>query len=136
MKSLSHVQLFTTPQTSVYQAPPSKGFSRQEYWSGLPLPFPRILEARSYNFKCDLGTTPKVLHVFSSFCKTADVVQPKYPVKIFSCRADLTCFKSHYNITFLKSNVERPYILIKCIQRADDSPYMTETKLAYGGCFW
>ena len=38
VKSLSCVQLFATPWTSVYQAPPSMGFSRQEYWSGLPLP--------------------------------------------------------------------------------------------------
>ena len=40
MKSLSHVRLFTTPWTAAYQAPPSMGFSRQEYWSGVPLPSP------------------------------------------------------------------------------------------------
>ena len=40
VKSLSHVRLFTTPWTVVYQAPPSMGFSRQEYWSGLPFPSP------------------------------------------------------------------------------------------------
>ena len=40
MKSLSHVRLFMTPWTAAYQAPPSMGFSRQEYWSGLPLPSP------------------------------------------------------------------------------------------------
>ena len=39
-KSLSHVLLFTTPWTAAYQAPPSMGFSRQEYWSGVPLPSP------------------------------------------------------------------------------------------------
>ena len=38
MKSLSCVQLLATPWTAVYQAPPSMGFSRQEYWSGVPLP--------------------------------------------------------------------------------------------------
>ena len=37
---LSHVQLFATPWTVAYQAPPSMGFSRQEYWSGLPFPSP------------------------------------------------------------------------------------------------
>ena len=36
VKSLSHVQLFATPWTVAYQAPPSMGFSRQECWSGLP----------------------------------------------------------------------------------------------------
>ena len=39
MKLLSHVQLFVTPWTVAYQAPPSMVFSRQEYWSGLPFPF-------------------------------------------------------------------------------------------------
>ena len=38
VKSLSRVRLFTTPRTAAYQAPPSMGFSRQEYWSGVPSP--------------------------------------------------------------------------------------------------
>ena len=52
LKSLSHVQLFATPWTIAYQAPPSIGFSRQEYWNELPFhspedhPDPRI-EPRS-----------------------------------------------------------------------------------------
>ena len=37
VKSLSNVQLFTTPWTAAYQAPPSVGFSRQKYWSGGPI---------------------------------------------------------------------------------------------------
>ena len=40
VKSLSRVQLFATPWTVAYQAPLSMGFSRQEYWSGLPFPSP------------------------------------------------------------------------------------------------
>ena len=40
MNLLSRVQLFATPWTVAYQAPPSMGFPRQEYWSGLPLPSP------------------------------------------------------------------------------------------------
>ena len=40
VKSLSHVWLLETPWTAAYQAPPSTGFSRQEYWSGVPLPSP------------------------------------------------------------------------------------------------
>ena len=40
MKSLSHVRLFATPWTVAYQVLPSRGFSRQEYWSGLPFPSP------------------------------------------------------------------------------------------------
>ena len=40
VKSLSRVRLFATPWTVAPQAPPSMGFSRQEYWSGLPFPSP------------------------------------------------------------------------------------------------
>ena len=43
MRLLSCVQLFATPWTVAYQAPPSMGFSRQECWSGLPFPSPRDL---------------------------------------------------------------------------------------------
>ena len=43
VKSLSRVPLLATPWTAADQAPPSMGFSRQEYWSGLPLPSPSIL---------------------------------------------------------------------------------------------
>ena len=43
VKSLSHVPLFATPWTVAYQAPSSRWFSRQEYWSGLPLPSPIAL---------------------------------------------------------------------------------------------
>ena len=50
VKSLSRVQLFVTPWTVAHQAPPSMGFSRQEYWSGLPLPSPGDLP--------DPGTEP------------------------------------------------------------------------------
>ena len=40
VKLFSHVRLFATSWTVACQAPPSRGFSRQEYWSGLPFPFP------------------------------------------------------------------------------------------------
>ena len=42
MKSLSRVRLLATPWTAAYHAPPSMGFSRQEYWSWLPLPSPTL----------------------------------------------------------------------------------------------
>ena len=43
VKSLSRVRLPATPWTAAYQAPPSMGFSRQEYWSGVPLPSPTVV---------------------------------------------------------------------------------------------
>ena len=48
VKLLSHVRLFETPWTAAYQAPLSMGFSRQEYWSGMPLPSPSWKIADTY----------------------------------------------------------------------------------------
>ena len=58
MKSLSRVRLFVTTWTVAYQAPLSMGFSRQEYWSGLPFPSPGVLynsgiEPRSPTLQAD-----------------------------------------------------------------------------------
>ena len=50
VKSLSRVRLLATPWTAAHQAPPSMGFSRQEYWSGVPLPSPARLGATKW--KC------------------------------------------------------------------------------------
>ena len=62
VKSLSRVQLFATLWTVVYQAPLSMGFSRQEYWSGLPFPSPADLpdpgiEPRSPELQADALTS-------------------------------------------------------------------------------
>ena len=42
VRSPSRVRLLATPWSEAYQAPPSMGFSRQEYWSGVPLPSPAV----------------------------------------------------------------------------------------------
>ena len=49
VKSLSCIRLLATPWTAAYQAPPSMGFSRQEYWSGVPLPS-LVLKLETSNF--------------------------------------------------------------------------------------
>ena len=54
MKLLTHVRLFVIPWTVAYQAPLSMGFSRQEYWSGLPFPSPEHLP--------DQGSNPDLPH--------------------------------------------------------------------------
>ena len=53
MKLLSRVRLLATPWTAAYQAPPPMGFSRQEYWSGVPLP---SLQERNVNIFGGEGT--------------------------------------------------------------------------------
>ena len=51
VKSPSRVGLFATPWTAAHQAPPSMGFSRQEYWSGVPSPSPSLA--------CEMSTIEK-----------------------------------------------------------------------------
>ena len=62
VKLLSHVQLCATPWTAAYQAPPSMGFSRQEYWSGVPLPSLKQKLAM-YNYLQNIKTIKNGLEV-------------------------------------------------------------------------
>ena len=61
VKSLSRVWLFATPWTAAHQALPSVGFSRQEYWSGLPFPSP--------DFRLGSAYMLKALFSFDYLCK-------------------------------------------------------------------
>ena len=56
VKLPSRVRLLATPWTAAYQAPPSMGFSRQEYWSGVPLPSPLVV-LRVKNWSATAGDT-------------------------------------------------------------------------------
>ena len=53
VKSLSRFRLLATPWTAAYQAPPSMGFARQEYWSGVPLLSPTIQHSELYSISYD-----------------------------------------------------------------------------------
>ena len=70
VKSLSRVRLFTTPWTAAHQAPPSMGFSRQEYWSGLPLP--------------SLGSSAFLFNLVSYFLKTMQLSRSENYSAIFT----------------------------------------------------
>ena len=82
LSHFSHVRLLATPWTATYQAPPSMGFSRQEYWSGVPSPSlcwlyraSQSLAAKNIN-QSDFG----VDHLVMSMCG------------VFSCVAGRQCF--------------------------------------------
>ena len=65
VKSLSRVRLFATPWTAAYQAPPSMGFSRQEYWSGLPLPSPMLQVDEPYKQYAKSKNPVKRDHIYN-----------------------------------------------------------------------
>ena len=62
--SLSRVRLLATPWTAAYQAPPSMGIFRQEYWSGVPLPSPSLHTMAVYII--NVNTMSEELRDFSS----------------------------------------------------------------------
>ena len=74
VKSLSRVLLLATPWTAAYQAPPSMGFSRQEYWSGVPRP---SLPGLPVHHQLPEFTQSHVHQV-------GDAIQPSHPVIPFS----------------------------------------------------
>ena len=65
MKLLSRVRLLVTPWTAAHQAPPSMGFSKQEYWSGVPLPSPSTILVSYISIKNkinpDLPKCPQII---------------------------------------------------------------------------
>ena len=72
-KSLSRVRLFATPWTAAYQAPPSMGFSRQECWSGVPLPSLHLLSTLPFiNLPClPMPQWPLSGFLFKISCRTS-----------------------------------------------------------------
>ena len=65
VKSLSRVWLLATPWTAAYLAPLSMGFSRQEYWSGVPSPSPSSLSSHKQLWKCLLFPPLPLKFIFS-----------------------------------------------------------------------
>ena len=98
MKLFSCVRLFVTPWTIAYQAPPSMGFSRQEYWSGLPFPSPRI-EPRSPALQAGALTSEppgKPITNLDSILKSRDITLSTkvrlvkamvFPVVMYGCES-------------------------------------------------
>jgi len=75
VKSLSRVWLFVIPWTAAYQAPPSMGFSRQEYWSGVPSPSP--ISCASHRLIVSLTQEFTKQGCLMSYCSTIPKPQSK-----------------------------------------------------------
>ena len=86
VKSLSRVRLFVTPWTAAHQAPPSMGFSRQEYWSGVPLPSPPGPIVLSKSSKKTETHSSYIMHFYQSIwviSKKTNVTIRLWPIKGF-----------------------------------------------------
>ena len=99
VKSFSRVQLLVTPWTAAYEAPPSMGFSRQEYWSGVPLPCPSILALEMTYFI--MGMLPESIKNLPESTRIWQQGQPVYAkgkdlYKIL-CRKEQLCRDDKWN---------------------------------------
>ena len=73
VKSLSCIWLLGTPWTAAYQVPPSMGFSRQEYWSGVPLPSPRTAPRAQQMLRKMLPPTTLWFHYTARPCSAMEI---------------------------------------------------------------
>ena len=101
MKSLSSIQLFTTPWTAAYQAPPPMGFPRQEYWSGVPSPSPltSIYTTKSLVSICHHTIGPLYL-----FCLLLYLTSENHRCFLYLCVFTRVCSFSFYIPHFAKWN--------------------------------
>ena len=105
-KLLNHVQLLATPWTAAFQAPPSMGFSRQEYWSGVPLlSYTNYLTTLSAPLTILTTTKPSlrmlavltilhmltVLHNYSNAKNSTHSANTNYANKIWTIRTYAKC---------------------------------------------
>ena len=115
MKSLSRVRLLATPWTADYQAPPSMGFSRQEYWSGVPLPslmtnLDSILKSR------DITLPTKV-------CLVKAMV---FPVVMYGCETWTIKKAEHRRIAAFELWCWRRFLIVPWIARGSNQSILKE----------
>ena len=101
VKSLSRVRLFATPWTVAYHAPPSVGFSRQEYWSGLPFP--------------SLGDLPNPGIKPGSPTLQADALPSELPGKLYGVRKCSNFILLHVAVQFSQHHLLKRLSLPHCI---------------------
>ena len=119
VKSLSHVPLLVTPWTAAHQAPPSMGFSRQEYWSGVPC----LLSKRMGCLSGCLVSSASIQKLFCGSCSAVKgsldefvgekVVSPSYSSTILgppSLSLNLSTFLS----LSLSLSLSSPFVYPQC----------------------
>jgi len=120
VKSLSRAQLLATPWTAAFQAPPSIGFSRQEYWSGVPLPSPHfnkqiILELEDFlQHLCrEYFSTPIVYTESRHWIFLKHICKCKYKLELDSVTGMLQSGRGNMStpvhITVIELNIDRVF---------------------------
>ena len=109
----SHVQIFATPWTAAYQAPPSMGFSRQEYWSGVPLD--SILKSRDV-------TLPTKVHLVKAMI---------FPVGMYGCESWTINKTEHQRIDAFELWCWRRLLRVPWTARRSNQSILKETSHEY-----
>ena len=122
VKSFSHVWLFATLWSVAHQAPPSMGFSRQEYWTGLPFPSPGDLpnpgiEPRSPALQGDALTSELPGKKFLSFPPPWEIPDPyllKSPRPLCPPRVPWISYQPAWGLTLSVKAMVFPIVMYRC----------------------
>ena len=129
VKSLSRNRLFTTPWTAAYQAPPSMGFSRQKYWSGVPLPSPAFAYIHCYiSVICSTSTFFFPLYFLPVFLLLGHVFESihRWPNLICLIQSHLLLFLSEIGMSIEHSSG----------QKRPEGSLLMGTEVAWKGILW
>ena len=110
VKSLSRVRLLATSWTAAYQAPPSMGFSRREYWSGVPLPSPYIRWDGCYWYLQDIPSKCRGIHLLKStwnILRIDHILGHKSNLSKFKKIEIISCIFSDHNAMILDINYKK-----------------------------
>ena len=108
VKLLSRVRLLATPWTAAYQAPPSMGFSRQEYWSGVPLPSQLLLPTHCYIWTIINLRTRREAGSITPCC----LVGRRVTIKVWSQPSRLSFCWLSFHIVLLAVHLKFLFILV------------------------
>ena len=121
VKSLTCVRLLATPWTTTYQAPPSVGFSRQEYWSEVPSPSPKIQHRdylfKTFHFPSFIIGTWFYQPVRSAFIEWISVIFDKmsciYIISIITCKCIISVNTCNYIIIVCYNLVKKLFLTLQ-----------------------
>ena len=109
VKPLSPVRLFATPGTAAYQAPPSMRFSRQEYWSGVPMPSPimfaRFSSLNEYRSFIVTAVQLPIIWVYPDHLASPTLINPWVVSDISVINSTMPNIFVHMDETFCKWNL-------------------------------
>ena len=135
LSRFSCVRLFATSWTAAYQAPPSMGFSRQEYWSGVPLPSPNAAPTEPKFSKPGLSNTWTMnFQMFKLVLEKAEEPEIKLPTSARSSKKQESSRKTSISVLLTMPKHLTVWIIINCVKFWKRCEYQTTWPASWETC--